>query len=69
MNAIDQKIIAHTYVNKENFKDSYSWFMNLKHQGLNPVFITTDGERSIMRAYETGLAWRAIAKMLISPAT
>ena len=30
MNAIDQKIIAHTYVNKESFKDSYNWFMNLK---------------------------------------
>jgi hypothetical protein len=55
MNAIDQKIIAHTYVNKESFKDSYNWFMNLKHQGLNPVFITTDGECSIMRAMK--LVW------------
>jgi transposase-like protein len=55
MNAIDQKIIAHTYVHKESFKDSYSWFMNLKYQGLNPVFITTDGERSIIRAMQ--LVW------------
>jgi transposase-like protein len=55
MNATNQKIIAHTYVNKESFRDSYSWFMNLKHLGLNPVFITTDGERSIIRAMK--LVW------------
>ncbi len=50
MNATNQKIIAHTYVKKENFKDSYYWFISLKRQGLNPVFITTDGERSVTRA-------------------
>jgi transposase-like protein len=55
MNATNQNIIAHTYVKKESFRDSYSWFMNLKHLGLNPVFITTDGERSIMRAMK--LVW------------
>jgi transposase-like protein len=50
MNAIDQKIISHTYVKKESFKEAYSWFMNLKNKGLNPRFITTDGEHSITRA-------------------
>jgi len=55
MNATNKKIIAHTYVQKENFKDSYDWFIMLKHQGLNPAFITTDGERSIMRALN--LVW------------
>jgi transposase-like protein len=55
MNAVDQKIIAHIYVQKESFRDAYSWFINLKHQGLNPVYITTDGERSIMRAMK--LVW------------
>jgi hypothetical protein len=55
MNATNQKIIAHTYVHKESFKDSYSWFMNLQYQGLNPVFITTDGERSVIRALK--LVW------------
>jgi transposase-like protein len=50
MNAQDQKIIAHIYVQKESFKDAYPWFMSLKYQGLNPRFITTDGEQSIMRA-------------------
>jgi transposase-like protein len=59
MNAIDQKIIAHTYVQKESFKDTYAWFTRLKQQGLNPLFITTDGERSVTRAMK--LVWPRIA--------
>lgn len=55
MNAIDQKVIAHVYVQKESFKDAYTWFMKLKQRGLSPLFITTDGERSIMRAMK--LVW------------
>jgi hypothetical protein len=55
MNAIDQNIIAQLYVNKESFKDAYVWFANLKYQGLNPMFVTTDGERSIIRAMK--LVW------------
>lgn len=58
MNATNQKIIAHTYVKKENFTDSYSWFINLKRQGLNPVFLTTDGERSVTRAIR--LVWPGV---------
>jgi hypothetical protein len=58
LNATDQKIIAHIYVQKESFKDSYNWFIKLKHQGLNPVFITTDGERSIIRAMK--LVWPGV---------
>jgi transposase-like protein len=55
MSASDQKIVAHTYVQKESFKDAYPWFINLRRQGLNPVFITTDGERSVIRAMK--LVW------------
>ena len=55
MNAIDHKIIAHTYVHNESFEESYNWFINLKYQGLNPMFLTTDGERSIIRAIK--LVW------------
>ena len=55
MNATDQKIIAHLYVEKESFKDAYAWFTSLRHQGLCPVFLTTDGERSITRAMK--LVW------------
>jgi transposase-like protein len=50
MDASSKKIIAHTYVKKESFKEAYPWFMSLKSKGLNPHFITTDGEQSIMRA-------------------
>jgi len=55
MGAVDQRIIAHLYVKKESFKEAYPWFSNLHRQGLNPKFITTDGERSILRAMK--LAW------------
>jgi len=50
MDAKNQKIISHIYVRKESFRDAYPWFISLKNQGLNPRFITTDGELSIMRA-------------------
>jgi len=50
MEAASQRIIAHLYVNKESFKEAYPWFISLKLKGLNPLFITTDGEQSIMRA-------------------
>jgi len=55
MDVADQRIIAHVYVKKENFHASYKWFLDLKEKGLNPLFITTDGERSIMRAMR--LVW------------
>jgi transposase-like protein len=55
MDATSQKIISHIYAQKESFKDAYPWFMGLKRQGLNPLFITTDGEQSIMRAMK--LVW------------
>jgi hypothetical protein len=50
MNATDQKIIAHLYVERESFQEAYPWFIRLQHQGLSPRFMTTDGERSIIRA-------------------
>ncbi len=50
MNAKDQKIIAHNYTNKEGFNSVYPWFLKLRQQGLNPLYITMDGERSIIRA-------------------
>lgn len=50
MNAQDQKIIACTYASKEGFQSTYSWFLKLKEQGLNPKYISMDGERSVIRA-------------------
>lgn len=58
MNATDQKIIAHIYVQKESFKDAYAWFTSLRHQGLSPVVMTTDGERSITHAMK--LVWPGV---------
>lgn len=55
MDAQDQKIIAHLYVKKESFQEAYPWFISLQQQGLNPKFITTDGEHSILRAMR--LVW------------
>ena len=50
MNAENQKIIAHVHAKKESHEDVYSWFENLKKQGLNPLYITMDGEKTVMRA-------------------
>jgi transposase-like protein len=50
MNAVDQKIISHIHTIKEGNKYVYPWFSKLKEQGLNPSFITMDGERSVIRA-------------------
>ena len=55
MDASNQKIIAHRYVKKESFKEAHPWFMGLKQQGLNPQFITTDGQQSVLRAMQ--LVW------------
>ena len=50
MNTKDQKIIAHTYAPREGFKSVYEWFLSLRAQGLDPQYITMDGERSVIRA-------------------
>lgn len=50
MGVLDQKTMAHDYAAKEGFKTAYSWFKRLKQQGLNPRYITMDGERSVLRA-------------------
>ncbi|MCX6011841.1 MAG: transposase [Chloroflexi bacterium] len=55
MDATNQKIIETRYVKKESYKDTYPWFMSLKQRGLEPEFITTDGELSIMSAMR--LVW------------
>lgn len=50
MNAQNQKIIAHTYANKEGFYNTFPWFLKLKQQGLNPQYIIMDGEKSVIKA-------------------
>lgn len=50
MNAKDQKIIAHMYTQKESYHNIYPWFLKLKQQGLEPDYISMDGEKSVIRA-------------------
>ncbi len=50
MDAISQKTIAHIYTKKEGYRWIYPWFSSLKERGLNPLYITMDGERSAIRA-------------------
>lgn len=50
MNAVDQRIISHIYAKKEGYGNVYPWLAGLKEQGLNPSYITMDGERSVIRA-------------------
>lgn len=50
MDAREQIIISNIYAQKEGYKSVYPWFKELKEQGLNPDYITMDGERSVMRA-------------------
>lgn len=50
MNAQDQQTISYTYAEKEGYTVARAWFLNLKGKGLNPRYITMDGERSVMRA-------------------
>ncbi len=50
MNAPNQKTIARIYAKKEGLKATQPWFTSLKEQGLNPKYITMDGEKSVIRA-------------------
>lgn len=38
------------YANKEGYQTVLPWFSNLKVQGLNPSYVTMDGEQGVMRA-------------------
>lgn len=50
MNVKDQTIIDNIYTQKEGYCNSHPWFLCLKQLGLNPCFITMDGEISTIRA-------------------
>jgi transposase-like protein len=50
MDGRSQKIISHTYDQKEGYKPTVGWFREIRACGLYPLYITMDGERSVMRA-------------------
>jgi transposase-like protein len=58
MDAVSQKIIAHHHVDRESFNEALTWFVSLRSEGLNPEFMTIDGERSITRAVR--VAWPTV---------
>lgn len=43
-------ILSNLYVPKEGYEVVLPWFARLKKQGLDPIALTSDGERSILRA-------------------
>lgn len=50
MNAVDQTLISSIYAKKEGYKNVHAWFSKLNKEGLAPLYITMDGERSVIRA-------------------
>ena len=50
MNARNQKTISNTHAKKEGYRVARAWFLELKNKGLNPRYVTMDGERGMMRA-------------------
>ncbi|GAI94927.1 unnamed protein product, partial [marine sediment metagenome] len=50
MNANNQELISNIYTKKEGYKNVYAWFSDLNEKGLNPLYITMDGEKSVIRA-------------------
>jgi len=55
MDAVSQKTISSLYERREGYKSVYPWFWRLKQRKLQPLAITMDGEKSVMRAI--GQVW------------
>lgn len=50
MSAQSQKTISRIYAKKEGYRTTHAWFLALKDKGLEPRFITMDGEQGVIRA-------------------
>lgn len=50
MNVRDQNLISNIYAKKEGYRNVHAWFSRLNEEGLSPLYITMDGERSVIRA-------------------
>jgi hypothetical protein len=53
MNAPDQRTLSNLYVPKEVFDSIFHWLSHLKEKNLTLFAITTDGERSTIRAIKS----------------
>ena len=50
MDAISQKVIMGDSIDKESYQTAYPRFRRLKDRGLEPLYITMDGHRQVIRA-------------------
>jgi len=64
MSAVDQKLISNIYAKKEGYRNVYAWFSRLSKEGLNPLYITMDGEQSVIRAVKEIWAQTKIQRCL-----
>lgn len=64
MSTSPSMILSNLYVPKESFAALYRWFLNLKGRGLEPVAITTDGERSTLQAIDKVWPYAKIQRCL-----
>lgn len=56
--SIQQTILKTTYCYKEGYRHIIEWLTTLKNNGLNPLFVTMDGEQGIMRAFRE--TWNSV---------
>jgi len=47
-----QQIVQNHYCHKEGYRSIIGWLRVLKTKGLNPLYISMDGEQGIMRAFK-----------------
>ncbi|MFT7637511.1 MAG: hypothetical protein ACI9Y8_001288, partial [Candidatus Omnitrophota bacterium] len=50
---VKQQIIKTLYCHREGHNQVIAWFGILKENGLNPLYISMDGEQGVMRAFKS----------------
>lgn len=50
MDAVEQRLVSNIYAKKEGYKNVHAWFSKLNEEGLKPLYITMNGEQSVIRA-------------------
>ncbi len=55
--AITKIVVTHIFIKKEGYYCLIDWFQKLKTDGLNPIVIILDGEKSVLRAIREVWPW------------
>ena len=50
MNYGNKRLISYEYIDRESYPNIYPVLLGLKNKGLNPIAITTDGHRTVIKA-------------------